>query len=207
MNFRNVILFAAFFTQVPAFAQPDIGHILSVGVTGGLGLTDAFSDRKVMGVDTDTHLFSGSKDYIVGPSLEVHLPLRLSVELDALYRPLHLTITNIVIPRPTPFTTSETRNSWEFPLLVKYRLSVPLVKPFLEAGPAFRTVASFPNDAPHLSAAGFAAGAGAELKLGPLRVGPEIRYIRWGSDSRTGLSSFGPQSNLNQAEFLLGISF
>jgi hypothetical protein len=53
----------------------------------------------------------------------VHLPLSFSVEADALYRPLNLTATNTIIARPGFMTSvSGKLNSWEFPLLAKYRL-------------------------------------------------------------------------------------
>ena len=102
MNFRNVVL-TVFFMTIPAFGQPFIGHYVSLGVAGGVGLTDAFTSQTEMGVDVVGKIFSGSKDYIVGPTIEVHLPLRLSVEFDALYRPLNLTFSNTIVPNPTPF--------------------------------------------------------------------------------------------------------
>ena len=208
MNFRTLALIGSFLAAMPAFAQPVIGHFVSFGVTGGVGLTDAFASQSFMGVDTDSRDFSGSKDYIVGPSIEVHLPLSFSVEVDALYRPLHLTTTNTIISGGgSTFTSSSTRNSWEFPLLAKYRLPGHLIRPFIEAGPSFRTTQSFPSDSPHLSRAGFAAGVGVEGKFGPIRIAPGIRYTRWGSDSNGSLSSFSPQSNVNQTEFLVGLKF
>jgi len=83
-------------------------------------------------------------------------------------------------------------------------LPVRLIKPFLEAGPSFRDVRLNSAD---LAWGGFTAGGGVELKPGRLKIGPEIRYTRWGADSRTNLNEFNPVSNLNQAELLLGLSF
>ncbi len=130
--------------------------------------------------------------------LEVHLPMGISVEGDALYRPLHLTSTFANVGH------NATVNSWELPVLVKYHLKFPIVKPFIEAGPSFRHVSEFSGDSPHLSAKGVAAGVGVEVKALFVRVAPEFRYTHWGSDSN--VSTFA-NSHSNQLEFLLGISF
>jgi hypothetical protein len=87
----------------------------------------------------------------------------------------------------------------EFPILGKYRfLHTPIAKPYVEAGPIFRYVAA---RASYLSNAGFAIGGGVELKLLVLKLSPEIRFSRWGSDAATSIIN-APPSNLNQAEFL-----
>lgn len=206
VKLKSLFLLTTLIAPIPALAQPAIGHIVSIGMTGGAGLTDAFSSETAMGVDTFAHAFSGSNDYIVGPAIEIHLPLNLSVQFDSLYRPLNPTITNTIFPN-TVFTTSATLNSWEFPLLAKYRLPMHLIKPFLEAGPSFRRVQSFAGDSPHLSRAGFTAGGGVEFRLGPIKIAPEIRYTRWGSDSNLSSSAFNPEFNVNQAEGLVGLLF
>ena len=193
---------------MPAFAQPVIGHLVSFGVTGGVGLTDAFSSHTFMGVDTDSRDFSNSKDYIVGPTIELHLPLSFSVEVDALYRPLNLTTTNTIIAGPGFMTSVSSKlNSWEFPVLAKYRLPGHLIRPFIEAGPSFRSVTNESFAGTQLSSAGFTAAAGVEGKLGPIHIAPALRYTRWGADSSLNPSSFNAQSNLNQAEFLVGLTF
>jgi hypothetical protein len=197
MNFRTVILFGSFLAAMPVFAQPVIGHIVSFGVTGGVGLTDAFSSQTFMGVDTDSRDFSAS-----------NLPLSFSVEVDALYRPLNLTTTNTVIAGPGFMTSvSGKLNSWEFPLLAKYRLPGHLIRPFIEAGPSFRSVTNESFAGIHLSSVGFTAGVGVEGKLGPIRIAPAVRYTRWGADSGLNPSLFQARSNVNQAEFLVGLTF
>ena len=178
-------------------------HILSVGVKGGAPLTDALSDKTFPSVDVVTHVFSESKNYVVGPTVELYLPLGFSVEADALYRPINLTTDTTVIPQATRRTSFDV-HSMEFPILAKYRfLHTPVVRPYVEAGPIFRYVAA---RASYLSNAGFALGGGIELKLPVVRISPEIRFSRWGSDSARSLVNL-PPSNLNQAEFLVGVSF
>jgi hypothetical protein len=128
--------------------------------------------------------------------VEVHLPLGFSVEGDALYRPL----TYNAIPLNGPTSTTSFA-SWEFPVVAKYRfLHTPLIKPYVEAGPSFRHVS-----ASYFSSAGFIVGAGVEIKVARLRIEPEIRYDRWAGDRNTP-AAYLP-SQLNQAEFLVGITF
>jgi hypothetical protein len=182
------------------------GQSFSVGVRGGVPFTGALSDLTTHGVDTISRSFSDSNQYIIGPMVELHLPLGLSVEADALYRPLNLTTTNQIVPQPTVFRTSENVSSWEFPILGKIRLPiVPLVKPYVDAGPSFRVVGS---DLSFVSSKGFTAGLGLELKISRLRIAPEVRYTRWGSDTKPSVSTLvSVASNTNQGEFLVGISF
>ena len=177
----------------------------SFGLKGGVPLTNGFSDFSSTGVDTITRTFSTSKQYIIGPTVELHLPLGLSVEADALYHPLNLAVVTQVVPQPAPATTSDNKGTWQFPILGKFRFPFPVVKPYVEAGPSFRAKSS---DISWISDRGFTTGAGVELKLGRVRLGPELRYTHWGSDALPKPSVlFNPPSKTNQAEFLLGISF
>jgi len=186
---------------------PAIAQHVSAGIKGGVALTDAYSYQTPFFNNSSSHFFSESKDYIVGPMVELHLPLSLSVEFDALYRPLNLT-TIIVCTVCPNFTFSGTRKSWEFPLLGTFRLPTPLIKPTVEAGPSFRTLGSYPVSLPNLSTHGFTVGGGVEFKFRWLRTGPEIRYTRWGADAGNPAFGVSPQiSNQNQVEFLVGLSF
>jgi hypothetical protein len=195
---HRLILLACSLTT--AFAAE---HILSFGIKGGVPLTDVLSDRSFTSVDVVTRVFSDSKNYVIGPTVELNLPFGLSVEADALYRPLNLTTETTVFPRPLT-RISEDIHSAEFPVLAKYRfLHAPLVKPYVAAGPIFRYIAA---PASYLSNAGFAAGGGVELKMLVLKLSPEIRFTRWGSDAATSIVN-APPSSLNQAEFLIGLSF
>jgi hypothetical protein len=192
-----ICLLASFTTA--CFGQ----HLLSFGIKGGVPLTDAFSDHTATSVDVITHDFSSSKNYAAGVMLELRLPLGFSVEADALYRPLNLTTDSTTLPSITTHFSRDIR-SLEFPILAKYHLiRPPLVSPYVEAGPTFRSVTSGGS---YLSNQGFAIGAGVDFKLLLLRISPEIRYSRWGSDA-TVTGFLAAPSNLNQAEFLIGLSF
>ena len=203
MSFRTLLLVSALLAPISAFAQ--VPFPIGLGVKGGSSLTDAFSDRTVTIGTTSARTYSPERDFIVGPMLEVRLPMGVAVEADALYRPLHLTS---VLSNPGgSFSDSRTVNSWEFPILLKYRMGFPIVKPYIEVGPSFRHVSEFPGDSPHLSTKGLTMGVGVEARALFIRVAPEFRYTHWGSDSNGNTSAFNPNSHSNQVEFLVGISF
>jgi len=94
----------------------------------------------------------------------------------------------------------------EFPILLKaHFLHTPIVKPYVEAGPIFRYVAS---KVQYLSNSGFALGAGVDVKVLLVRIAPELRYSHWGSDAASALVNVSlPPSNKNQVEFLIALSF
>jgi hypothetical protein len=188
---------------------------LSVGIIGGVPLTDGFSDFTTHGIDTITHTFSNSKEYIVGAMLDVRLPANFGIEVDALYRPLSLTTNFQVVPSVTTLA-SNAFGTWEIPVLAKYRLPLlPIVKPFVEAGPSFRTRDSSIS---WISNKGFTLGGGIEVKILKLKIAPQLRYTHWGSDASGTLtaisgdltatsSATAPPSNQNQGELLVGFSF
>jgi Outer membrane protein beta-barrel domain len=206
MIIMRKILAISFFLVCPAA----FGQLFSFGVRGGVPLTSAYSSGDSVQVT------SSSKGYLVGPMVELHLPFGLAVEADALYRPVQ----NLVQISPNTYESySSNAGSWEFPILAKYHfLPLPIVKPYVDAGPSFRTVSG--NEG-NFSTAGLTLGAGVEVKLLRLRIEPEFRYIRWGSGNGainaqfmiTGPSATGTYvpvivpANLNQAEFLVGIAF
>src|SRR5260370_37674480 len=114
-----IILTSLSFLPTLAFSQ----RLISFGVKGGVPLTDAFS--------------GGSKNYVIGPMVELKLPVGFAIEADALYRPLNLAVISIFA------ATFNDVGSVEFPILAKYHfLRAPIVKPYAEAGPIFRHVGS-----------------------------------------------------------------
>jgi opacity protein-like surface antigen len=187
-----------------AFAQP-----ISVGIRGGVPFTGAFSDVTTTSSGSEfVRQYSGSNEFLIGPMVELHLPLGFSVEADALYHPLDLT--QEINNGTSTFRNSTTINSWEFPILAKYHfLPFPIIKPYVEAGPSFRATGGAVSG--YFSKAGLTLGAGVEIKLSRLRLEPELRYIRWGSDANltygaapvTNLAA----SNVNQVQFVFGIAF
>ena len=208
------ILLLAAFSALP--------QSLSVGLKGGVPLTNALKAA------SGSAYFSDRAPFVLGPSFEVGLPLGLSVEVDALYRRVRYNSTNpvsiLVFPPPPPTTTRTTGQVWEFPFLVKYRVAGGPIRPYLSAGLSFRRLASFdqrtfapgdltpiqstdqPQELKGRNAAGPTVGGGLEFRVPFLRISTEIRYTRWGSSSfRSALGGLATQ--LNQADFLLGIAF
>jgi opacity protein-like surface antigen len=182
----------------PSFA---FSGVISFGAKGGVPLTDAF---KV----SDPSYFSDSRRYTAGPVVEVNLPFRLSVEFDALYRPLKYGFEETT--REGATSLSGTASSWSFPLLLKYRLTGGPLRPYLGAGFAFHHLSGLKQlvgstqGSSSDSSAGVVLEGGLELRAGFVRVSPEIRYTRWGS---AGIPLTGFSYQENQAEFLIGIMF
>src|ERR1700722_5449404 len=182
-----------------AFAQR-----LSFGLLGGASLTQDFQNNiSDFGGTAPVTNYSTPKRYIVGGLLEVRLPFNLSVEAEGLFHELEYT--SATIENGTPFSVSPAPVvTWEFPILAKYRFALPILRPFIEAGPSFRTSGNLNSTSP--SNHGFAAGLGVEAKLWKLKLAPQLRYIRWARDSR--MAGFGaPFTKPDQVEFLVSLSF
>ncbi len=194
------------------------GDLVSIGVKGGLPLTDAFS----VGASPNIRYEASTKRYTVGPTFELHLPFGLGVEVDALYKRLSFESSSDLINGLQRATTA---NAWEFPLLLKIRLAPGLARPYVSVGPTFRHLSSInqvesffragrqerpetsrPAELSNRFSAGFTASGGLELHAPVLEISPEIRYTRWGWEN---FRSFGNvlRSNDDQIEFLLGITF
>ena len=104
-NLRLLLMFFATFLSAQATLY---GKKLSIGITGGVALTDLMGEV----------ISSEAKRYTVGPILEIRLPASFAAEISALYRRTGFTSEGIVILTPT--TIRVRANSWDFPLLVKY---------------------------------------------------------------------------------------
>lgn len=194
-------------------AGPAGAEIFSFGIKGGVPVTDAFD----AGRSGSLRYFSGPKRYTVGPTVELHLPAHLAIELDALYRRLNYGSDAVAT------TTRVTGNSFEFPLLLKVRFASGPLRPYVASGASFQTlsdlkhVRSFldgsnrtqtdrPPELQRRFNAGFVIGGGLELNAGVIKVSPELRYTRWGWDSFRDVAGL-LRSNQDQAMFLLGITF
>jgi hypothetical protein len=209
-NMRPVLLLLL--GSLSVCAQP-----FSAGIKAGIPLTD-FLNATENGTFDYT---APTQRYIIGGVAEVRLPLGFGVEFDALYRRLNYTGSGALA---NVFTTSSTSGSnWEFPLLAKYRFHFPVVKPYVDAGVAWDTLAglkqtvttsadelegtttiSSPSELQRNTTMGFVISGGVDIHAIFLHISPEIRFTRWNSAQ---LNAVGLQSNLNQAEFLVGFTF
>jgi hypothetical protein len=121
--------------------------------------------------------------------------MHLGVEFDALYRHYSLDGSGV--------------NEWDFPILLKYRFSdVPVLHPFVDAGPIFNHVSEISQATSNGSVPGVVFGAGLDLHALFLHVKPEFRYIHW-MDPNHDFATLNSDlaSNQNQAQFLVGITF
>jgi opacity protein-like surface antigen len=183
-------------------------QLISGGIRGGLPLTDFYQAVSSSGAS----LSSTSTRFIIGPTIELHLPAGFGLEADAVYRHFDYRASVNLIDSLANLGAS---NGWEFPLLLKYRLPGPFVRPFLDAGVAFDRWSGFKqlqvlavttrSDVSGTNT-GFVAGAGIELHTPLIRLSPEIRYTRWGASSITDVSG-ALRSNQNQVEVLVGLTF
>jgi hypothetical protein len=176
---------------------------LSFGIKGGVPLTDGLQNvtESIPGGIVNT--YSASKDYVVGPMVQLRLPFHLAVEADALYRPINVTGSPTVPGGAASYKGDD--GSWEFPIVAQYRFGWPLMKPYVEAGPSFRATSAIPLS--RLSSAGVALGVGVDFHLLIVHIAPEIRYTRWAGDSAPTAATEYVRSRQNQVEFLVGLLF
>ncbi len=189
-----------------AYAQP-----FSFGLMGGAGLTQDFQNYDLPPVGAlpgSTVSILGSsapQRWIAGGTLEVRLLLHLSVEADALYHELRFKTAVQFGQTPPDWGSAFYQHvvTWEFPVLLKYRFQLPLVRPFIDAGPAYRSSGNLSHTNP--SSHGVSAGLGVEAHLWKLKIAPQFRYLRWARDQNVPM--FGLTTVTDQVEFLTAITF
>jgi hypothetical protein len=213
------LLIVLFLGAITAFSQP-----FSAGLKVGTPLTD-FVDTVQSGNFNAT---STTNRYIIGVTAELHLPLGLSIEGDVLYRHFSYNSQSNLVDVVT--NVSAKSNAWEFPILAKYKFPSKIIRPYVDGGVAWDTlqglsasistltpingVGSFstttsstssPSELKNSTTTGIVFGAGVEVKALLIKISPEIRYTRWTSQHFTAANLLN--SNQNQAEFLVGITF
>jgi hypothetical protein len=170
--------------------HPASGQV-SIGAMGGVRVSN-----EVFG-----NISSESKRYLIGPRVDVHLPHNFFVEVEALYRPFGFTayqvsnLTNEII--------RERANSWEIPILLKYRYTGFRAHPFIGAGydprfvhgtdvtngafqsgvksgiPTFTFLFNQQTPTNYPVSHGAVVSGGVEFIAGPIRISPELRYTHW----------------------------
>lgn len=192
-----------------------------IGIKAGVPASDAFRGDYLRKV----RYYPESGRYVLGPTIEVPLPLRLSVELDLLYRSLQYRSENAV----TDLRLQTQAAAWCIPLLGKFRLSDRWVTPYLAAGLAFERLSNLRQTGTILSGTlprtptevntdepfelqrrftyGYVFGVGLEGRLPLVRISPELRYTRWQRDTFLNLETGQPLNRRSQLELLVGIVF
>lgn len=172
---------------IPLHAQ------LHLGVKGGVPFNDA--------VKTSNPFRSEFARWTFGGVAELDLPAGLGLELDLLYRRTGYSVEGAQ-PGQGPDNIG---NSWEFPLLVKYKFPGILARPYIAGGLSFRRITDIPN-AFENGSRGVVLGTGLRFSALLVRVSPELRYTRWNNEAfRAAGGALG--SSRNQVEVLVGITF
>jgi hypothetical protein len=203
---------------------------INLGLKMGARLTsevkDSVLNQSFPESQQNSSITDASRLIAFGPTIQVQLPLRVSVETGALYRSV-TTLTSIHVfennsPPDNPFVfnlrviSRMHSKSIEAPTLLRFRFSDELLQPFLGAGYVYKRFLDPSVEVlggPRLPLAtpltqrsnhGLGVSGGVELKTGFFRLSPELRYTRW---SRRIYDVPGsPQAtNLNQIDTFLGI--
>lgn len=211
-RFGRTTLLVIFMMILPVL--PAASQTIFLGAKSGVPMMDAFARHNTASV-LNTYTFD-TKRYTVGPSFELSLPLKLSFEVDALYKHLDYESSPFGFPA---FHLVTTANSWEFPFLVRKRFLVSPIQPYGDMGVSLRRVDGTTNFTAGLVqghqppaelvqtwATGFAVGGGVDFAIGRLHLMPEIRYTRWGTENFSSRDGFF-DSNLNSTDFLIGVAF
>ncbi|MCP5113141.1 MAG: PorT family protein [bacterium] len=178
-------------------SQALCAQLLHFGAKAGAPLSDAVDSVSGGGFD----LTAATRRFTIGPSAEIRFPMGLAVEADLLYKRTNLDL------KEGETATSRGANSFEIPVLVKYRLPGDHLRPFLGGGASFRRFSDLKDFASGVkpNTWGGVLLGGLELRIGGVSILPEVRYTRWSSGSSG--DSGGLRYNQNQAEFLVGILF
>jgi len=173
------------------------GQAISVGILGGVPLTNVESTTTISGIS----YLPKSPHFTVGPTFQLNLPFHLRLEFDALARPASFRVSSLL--------SNTSATEWRFPLIAQYRLgSGKLLQPFIGVGASFEhlyqisnTVTSGPGSIATNSSGGMLLEGGVDLKVKLCRLSGEVRYTRQFNDSILDVSQ------LNQAEVLVGARF
>jgi hypothetical protein len=167
--------------------------------------------------------------------LDLRLPWRLGVEFDALYRRFGYTSGSHYQGYASAVHRGRA-NSWEFPIIIKYRLPVRLAHPFAGVGYDPRTVhgsevssgwfLSGTSSSPpwdiytyyfnqrtskdYPLAHGYVISGGVDLDAKHIRISPELRYVHWNQPFLKewgGDGSYYMQSAQSEIFFLVGITW
>jgi hypothetical protein len=172
-------------------ANPAAAQLFGLGIEGGARLS------------TDAHgtIDSESKRYIVGPRVDVRLSRSFSVEVDALYRNVGFTaFENSTVVNEL---VRERANSWEFPMIIKYRYPGFRAHPFLGAGydprivhgtditngafasgvtsgiTTYTYLLNHESPTSYPVTHGAVVNGGMDFVAGPVHISPELRFVHW----------------------------
>jgi len=154
---------------------------------------------------------------IVGPTAGIVIRDRVQVEVEALYRPLRLSMDSASLDSPSSSVTRTRGSLWDFPLVANYRFFSGAVRPYGGGGLVLATWESGTQENRYITTAGtelrnsfdiggrdwfpaYIINAGVEWNSRHLAIRPEVRYS--GLDGRP----FRWNRHPNQLEFFIGFS-
>lgn len=142
----------------------------SFGLRAGIPVTDVYEPASPF-----TSVRTSTTRFTAGPSFEMSLPQNFSFGFDALFKRFDQQAGSV----------RRRGSSWEFPLLLKYRIPSGDWSPLVEAGVTVQRLDRLlipprPGSAgEHRSRGGVVIGAGLERKFDRMRIQPGIRYSYW----------------------------
>jgi hypothetical protein len=190
----------------------------------------------IKGADRPTGQLEGygnpeSRPYLVGPMVQLNLPRRFAVEADALYSRFGYSYSTSDLVGDF-YSSRDRANSWQLPVLLKYRLHVAALHLYVLAGwdpehswgttkvyaslisnpydpNATRTLTSYSLTDRYGTNHGLVAGGGIDFGSRHWRVRPEVRYIRWKDPTFSIQQSHGfyLQVPQNEVQLMLGVAF
>jgi len=147
--------------------------------------------------------------FTVGPTVEFKPPIiPIRIVADALYKQVNvskwvadgtntlITSGTDIVEVPSGQMVLSTSRVWDFPIMARVELPIPVARPFIGVGPTFRYIPFYSSDNWQK---GVVAGAGIRFNIGLVKITPELRYSNFRAS--------GPRGVDNQGEFLLGITF
>jgi hypothetical protein len=216
-----------------AATAPQFAQSLLLGFKAGIPMTQYFDTRSAASLSSSADYSAATRRYTAGVSAEWRSETVLGIEADVLYKRMgYVGIIHTIDSSRGISTTAAfdiKGDSWDFPILLKYRFRRKL-HPYASGGGVVRYVGPVqargeetaqdlvagtttrtpidtadPFDLRKRFYPGVSAGSGVELRRGRLRLLPELRYTRWTANiaKRGGLLRFEP----DQWEWLLGVLF
>lgn len=194
---KRVLVAILFFVSLPSFG------LIRLGVGGGLTSSNGTFDTAVT--------TSSRSGFAVGPALELGLGAGWNIQIEGLYIQKGYKSTTLGVE------TTYKYDYWEFPVLLKYVIDIPVVKPFLEAGPyfGFKLKSESTNNITNLTTTivnikstdlGLSFGGGADIYISPVSsIFGVIRYdLGLGNILDTTTTS---SVKLNTLLFMAGLMF
>jgi len=139
--------------------------------------------------------------YIVGVTVSAKIQERLSLTLDALYKPLSYRDAATYYEGSLVGYAPNTVVTWQFPVLANYQFGSGNWRPFVEGGPSFRSSGNLNSARP--SSVGATVGLGVAFPWKKFSIEPRVRYTRWKADS----SRADVRTHSDQIEFLAAFRY